>query len=121
MIKYFTFYFCTDLNSTDIMILQELSISGPGNRLSAKTVIRITSSCPDLKWLGDLRDWNIGQNERQILFKDVGCSVSSMYGNWEPKDIEPKLHNSEIITALNDGFISIADIYEVIRAPGFML
>ena len=103
------------------MLLQELSISGPGNRLSAKTVIRITSSCPHLKWLGDLRDWNIGQNERQILFKDVGCSASSMYGNWEPKDMEPKIHNSEIITAMNDGFISIADLYEVIRAPGFML
>ena len=102
------------------MLLQELSISGPGNRLSAKTVIRITSCCPHLKSLGDLRDWNIGQNERQILFKDVGCSASSMYGNWEPKDMEPKINSSEIISAMNDGFISIADIYEVIRAPGFM-
>ena len=101
-------------------ILQELSISGPGNRLSAKTVIRITSSCPNLKWLGDLRDWNIGQLERQILFKDVGSPASSMYGNWEQRDIEPKIPGTEIVSAMNDGFISISDIYEVIRAPGFL-
>ena len=105
-----------------VTILQELSISGPGNRLSAKTVIRITSSCPNLKWLGDLRDWNIGQNERQIIFKDIGCSASSIIdGNWEPKDSEPKLPGSEIVTAMNDGFISTSAIYEVIRAPGFMI
>ena len=43
-----------------------------------------------------------------------------MYGNWEQRDIEPKIPGTEIVTAMNDGFISISDIYEVIQAPGFM-
>ena len=107
-------YFCFEFS-------QALCISGPGNRLSAKTVIRITYSCSKLKWLGDLRDWNIGQRERQILFKDIGCSASSMHGNWEAKEFEPKLTGGDIITALSDGYISISDIYEVIKSPGFML
>ena len=89
--------------------------------MTAKTVIRITSSCSKLKWLGDLRDWNIGQRERQIIFKDIGCAASSMYGNWETSEIEPKCAGVDIITALSDGYKSISDMYEVIRTPGFML
>ena len=105
----------------ELILTQALCISGPGNRLSAKTVIRITSTCSKLKWLGDLRDWNIGQWERQILFKDIGSSVSSMYGNWETREFEPKSSGRDVVTTLSDGYISISDIYEVIRAPGFML
>ena len=89
--------------------------------MSAKTVIRVTNTCYNLKWLGDLRDWNIGQRERQVIFKDIGLSTSCLYGNWETKEAEPKSSGGDIVTALNDGNISISYLYEVIQAPGFMI
>ena len=55
------------------------------------------------------------------MFKDIGTVSSSLYGNWETKELEPKNSGEDIITALSDGYISISDIYEVIQAPGFML
>ena len=55
------------------------------------------------------------------MFKDIGTVSSSLYGNWETKELEPKNAGEDIITALSDGYISISDIYEVIQAPGFML
>jgi len=55
------------------------------------------------------------------MFKDIGTVSSSLYGNWETKELEPKSSGEDIITALSDGYISISDIYEVIQAPGFML
>ena len=74
-----------------------------------------------MKWLGDLRDWNIGHRERQIIFKDIGCPTSTMYGNWETKQMEPKRGGVDIVTALDDGFRFIGDMYQVVQAPGFLM
>ena len=89
--------------------------------MTAKSVIRITSSCSKLKWLGDLRDWNIGQRERQIIFKDIGCAASCMYGNWETREMEPKCSGADIVTALNDRFKSISKMYPAIQPPGVLM
>ena len=67
-----------------------------------------------------MRDWSIAQWERQIIFKDIGCAASSMYGSWETREMEPKCSGGDIVTALNDGYKSISDMYELIRTPDFM-
>ena len=39
----------------------------------------------------------------------------------DKKEAEPKSSGGDIVTALNDGNISISYLYEVIQAPGFMI
>ena len=46
---------------------QEFLITGSGNRLSSKTVVRLTSSCQELRWIGDLSYWNINTKERNLI------------------------------------------------------
>ena len=88
-------------------MFQELCISGHGNRLTAKTVIRLTSGCPNLQWIGDLRDWGIGSRERQALF-----SHGDILGNWELQGTEPKTAH-QVALALDDNYKTFLDSYDL--------
>ena len=90
------------------LYLQEFLVTGTGNRLSCKTVIRLTSSCPKLKWVGDLRDWNISQRDRIHVLPKL------LYQNgWDPAQCEPK----DFPTFLDESLhykLSVSDSFDIL-------
>lgn len=48
-------------------------------------MVRLTSSCVNLRWIGDLRDWNINSRERQTTLPNLLHGVWNLSKN-EPKD-----------------------------------
>ena len=104
-------------------LFQEFLITGPGNRLSSKTVIRLTSICPYLKWIGDLRDWNINLRERNSILPKLLQSEGWESSKNEPKD-ETVSYFSEMANSRNfeDGgtqffqsnCLTLSDSYEIL-------
>ena len=71
-------------------------MSGSGNRLTAKSVIRLTSSCPNLRWLGDLRDWAISARERQYFSPQE--EGKAFLGKWRMQAAEPRTASQVAVT-----------------------
>jgi len=96
------------LQENPLKQLEEFLVTGTGNRLSCKTVIRLTSSCPKLKWVGDLRDWNISQRDRIHVLPKL------LYQNgWDPAQCEPK----DFPTFLDESLhykLSVSDSFDIL-------
>merc|ERR1712080_156826 len=68
-----------------LIYLEEFFVMGSGNRLSSKTVVRLTSVCQRLKWVGDLRDWNINSTDRNSILPKL-----LQREGWDSSKSEPK-------------------------------
>ncbi len=64
--------------------LQEFVVSGTDNQLTLDTVLLLALSCPQLRLIGDLRDWNIQSQERKLILPKL------QQGRWETSKKEPK-------------------------------
>ena len=91
-------------NKSYYFVYQEFCVSGSGNRLTAKSVIRLTSSCPNLRWLGDLRDWAISTWERQY-FSPSQEGNKTFLGNWKMQAGEPRTAAQSAITLDHRSFV----------------
>jgi len=75
------------LSDNPLCHLEEFLVTGSGNRLSAKTVVRLTSQCSKLKWIGDLRDWNgISERERTTFLPQLLSREGWNSAKHEPKE-----------------------------------
>lgn len=90
--------------------LEEFLVSGSSNRLTARTVVRLTSVCLQLRWLGDLRDWNISARERNVSLPKL------LDSEWQRRKSEPKVANDEFISAANNDetSLSVSDSYDIL-------
>ena len=85
---------------------------GSGNRLSSKTVIRLTSVCPRLKWVGDLRDWNINSTDRNSILPKL-----LQREGWDSSKSEPKddiSFGTMLAENTSQQQLSIADSYDIL-------
>ena len=75
-------------------------------------MIRLTSSCPKLKWIGDLRDWNISHRNRVEVLPNL------LQGNgWHPAKCEPKENASSGFDQLSLHYhegLSVADSFDIL-------
>ena len=85
-------------------------MTGSGNRLSAKTVVRLTSQCSNLKWIGDLRDWNINERERTTFLPNL----LSPQG-WNSAKREPKEDSSPQEEGVMH-FLSLSDTFDILSS-----
>ena len=87
-------------------------MTGSGNRLSAKTVVRLTSQCSKLKWIGDLRDWNgISERERTTFLPQL----LSREG-WNSAKHEPKEDSSNPQEEGAMHFLSLSDTFDILSS-----
>ena len=56
-------------------------------------MVRLTSSCVNLRWIGDLRDWNINSRERQTILPKLLHGEGWDLSRNEPKDQQQSLGN----------------------------
>ena len=78
-----------DIFSDELLsfFFQELLILGGENRLTTRSVISLTEHCPNLRWIGDLRDWNIPNQDRKYVIK-------GKLSGWEVRRSEPKVEEA---------------------------
>ena len=49
-------------------------------------MVRLTSLCSNLRWIGDLRDWNINSRERNLILPKMLFAEGWGSTKSEPKD-----------------------------------
>lgn len=83
------------LADNDLAHLREFYVVGSDNRLTIRSVIKLTECCKSLRWLGDLQDWKISSNSKVLKF-----------GGWEARPTEPRpqqpFQTSRIIYSASD-------------------
>ena len=83
-------------------------MTGSGNRLSSKTVVRLTSQCSKLKWIGDLRDWNINERERTTFLPNL-----LVHEGWNAAKSEPK---DDVNHQEEKHFLTISDTLDILSS-----
>ena len=98
----------------DFSTFQEFLITGQGNRLSSKTVIRLTSICPNLRWIGDLRDWKITSRDRNVVLPSLLGNEGWEYSRMEPKEEMGKTFSHEENNQHHVNWLTISNSYDIL-------
>jgi hypothetical protein len=87
---------------------QEFLIIGRNNHLSEAALCMMMAQLLNLRWVGDLHDWNIDPKIRRLYF--------SQLEDWEGKRTEPKLtaHSADLQLSqhgIRNGIIQVREYH----------